>query len=99
MPWMSRYVASAPSRSALFTTKTSAISRMPAFTAWIASPIPGASSTSVVSASEATSTSACPTPTVSTSTRSHPAPSRTRTACGVAAASPPRWPREDIERM
>ena len=41
MPWMSRYVASAPSRSALLTTKMSAISRMPAFTAWIASPMPG----------------------------------------------------------
>lgn len=99
MPWMSRTVASAPSRSALFTTKTSAISRMPALTAWIASPMPGASSTSVVSASEATSTSACPTPTVSTSTTSQPAPSSTRTACGVAAESPPRWPRLDIERM
>ncbi len=46
MPWMSVYVASAPSRSALFTTNTSAISRMPALTAWIASPMPGASSTS-----------------------------------------------------
>ncbi len=55
-------------------------------------PCPGASSTSVVSASEATSTSAWPTPTVSTSTTSQPAPSSTRTACGVAAASPPRWP-------
>ena len=41
---------------------------------------------------EATSTSAWPTPTVSTSTTSQPAPSSTRTACGVAAASPPRWP-------
>ncbi len=99
MPWMSWYVASAPSRSALLITKTSAISRMPALTAWIASPIPGASSTSVVSASEATSTSACPTPTVSTSTQSQPAPSSTRTACGVAADRPPRWPRLDIDRM
>ena len=60
MPWMSRYVASAPSRSALLTTKMSAISRMPALTAWIASPMPGASSTSVVSARLATSTSAWP---------------------------------------
>ena len=40
----------------------------------------------------AISTSAWPTPTVSTSTTSQPAPSSTRTACGVAAASPPRWP-------
>ena len=40
-----------------------------------------------------------PTPTVSTRTTSQPAPSSTRTACGVAADSPPRWPRLDIDRM
>ena len=62
-----------PSRSALFTTNTSAISRMPALAAWMASPMPGASSTRVVSASEAISTSAWPTPTVSTRTTSQPA--------------------------
>ena len=95
----SRAVASAPSRSALFTTKMSPISRMPALAAWIPSPIPGASSTIVVSASPATSTSDCPTPTVSTRTGSQPAASRTRTACGVVEASPPRWPREAMERM
>jgi len=61
--------------------------------------MPGASSTSVVSAVEATSTSAWPTPTVSTSTTSQPAASSTRTACGVAQASPPRWPRLAIDRM
>jgi len=44
----SRTAASAPSRSALFTTNTSAISRMPAFATWIASPQPGATTTSVV---------------------------------------------------
>ena len=44
--------------------------RIPAFAAWIPSPIPGATSTSVVSASEAISSSDWPTPTVSTSTTS-----------------------------
>ena len=56
--------------------------------------MPGASSTTVVSASEAISTSACPTPTVSTSTTSQPAASSTRIACGVAHDSPPRCPRD-----
>ncbi len=32
-------------------------------------------------------------------TTSQPAPSSTRTACGVAADSPPRCPRLDIDRM
>src|SRR5664279_3684869 len=77
----------------------SAISRMPAFAAWMLSPIPGASSTIVESASEAISTSACPTPTVSISTTSQPAASSTRSACGVDQDSPPRCPREAIERM
>ena len=72
---------------------------MPALAAWMPSPIPGASSTRVVSAAEATSTSAWPTPTVSTSTTSQPAASSTRIACGVAQARPPRWPREAIDRM
>src|SRR6478735_5185124 len=63
------------------------------------SPIPGASTTSVVSARPATSTSLWPTPTVSTSTESHPAASSTRSACGVLQASPPRWPRAAIDRM
>ena len=95
----SRTVASAPSRSALLTTKTSPISRMPALAAWMPSPMPGASSTSVVSAGPAISTSVWPTPTVSTSTTSQPAASSTRSACGVVQASPPRWPREAIDRM
>ncbi len=88
----SRTALSAPSRSALFTTYTSATSRMPALAAWIPSPMPGASSTTVVSARPATSTSDCPTPTVSIRTTSQPAASSTRSACGVAHASPPRWP-------
>src|SRR5882757_6602218 len=95
----SRTVWSAPSRSALFTTKMSATSRIPAFAAWIPSPIPGASRTIVVSASETTSISDCPTPTVSTNTTSQPAASSTLSACGVAQDSPPRWPRVAIDRM
>ena len=71
---------------------------MPALAAWMPSPIPGAISTSVVSASEAISSSDCPTP-VSMSTTSQPAASSTRSACGVAQASPPRCPREAIDRM
>ena len=47
----------------------------------------------------AISTSLWPTPTVSTRTTSQPAASSTRSACGVAQDSPPRWPREAIERM
>ena len=61
--------------------------------------MPGASSTTTLSASEAIATSACPTPTVSTMISSKPAASRTRMACGVAAASPPRWPRLAIDLM
>ncbi len=95
----SRTVESAPSRSALLTTKTSPISRIPALAAWMLSPMPGASRTSVVSAAAATSTSDWPTPTVSISTTSQLAASRTRSTCGVVAASPPRCPREAIDRM
>ncbi len=72
---------------------------MPALAAWIPSPIPGASSTTEVSAWEAISTSDCPTPTVSTRITSQPAASSTRIACGAAQASPPRWPRVAMERM
>ncbi len=61
--------------------------------------MPGASRTSVVSASPATSTSDCPTPTVATSTTSQPAASSTLRACGAAHDSPPRCPRLAIERM
>ncbi|CAB4908220.1 unannotated protein [freshwater metagenome] len=86
----SRTVRSAPARSALLTTNTSATSRMPALAAWMPSPMPGATSTRVVSAREATSSSDWPTPTVSTTTTSQPAPSSTRSACGVAHDSPPR---------
>jgi hypothetical protein len=53
---------------------------MPALAAWMPSPMPGATSTSVVSASEAISSSDWPTPTVSISTTSQPAASSTRSA-------------------
>ncbi len=92
-------VASAPSRSALLTTNRSPISRIPALAAWMPSPIPGASSTTEVSACAAISTSDWPTPTVSTRITSQPAASSTRSACGAAQDRPPRWPRVAIERM
>ena len=72
---------------------------MPAFAAWIESPMPGATITSVVSAREAISTSAWPTPTVSIRITSKPAASRTRSACGAAQDSPPRCPRLAMDRM
>jgi hypothetical protein len=62
----SRRVAWVSGRSALFTTSTSATSSTPAFAAWMESPMPGTTSTTVLSAAEAISTSAWPTPTVST---------------------------------
>jgi hypothetical protein len=62
----SRTAAWVSGRSALFTTSTSATSRTPAFAAWTESPIPGTTSTTVLSAADAISTSAWPTPTVST---------------------------------
>ena len=90
---------SAPSRSALLTTKTSAISRMPALIAWMSSPRPGTSTTAVVSAARTMSTSSWPTPTVSMRITSKPAASRTSTASLVARARPPSAPRVAIERM
>jgi magnesium-transporting ATPase (P-type) len=95
----SRTVCWAPWRSALFTTKTSPISMSPALLAWTASPQPGLTTTTVVSAAPATSTSTCPTPTVSTTVQANPAAARTRRASGAARASPPRWPRVAMERM
>ena len=65
MPSRSRTVSGAPGRSALLTTNTSAISSSPAFAACTASPHPGFTTTTVVSACPAISTSTCPTPTVS----------------------------------
>src|SRR5690606_15753774 len=66
----SRRTRSAPGRSALFTQNTSPTSMIPALKAWTASPLPGVSTTTVVSAASATSTSDWPTPTVSITTTS-----------------------------
>ena len=92
-------VRSAPSRSALLTTCTSAISSTPALSAWTSSPSPGTETTSTVWARPMTSTSSCPTPTVSTRTRFRPAASMRSTASAAARDRPPRAPRVAIERM
>ena len=92
-------VSSTPARSALFTTKMSAISMRPALFACTVSPHPGFTTTTVVSASPAISTSTCPTPTVSITTHCIPAASRTRAASGTATERPPRWPRVAMDRM
>ena len=80
-------------------TKMSAVSNSPALLAWMESPHLGLTTTTVVSVAEATSTSTWPTPTVSTRTRGMPAAANSRMASGTARASPPRWPREAMERM
>ena len=63
---------SAPSRSALLTTKMSAISMTPALSAWTSSPDPGTSVTIDTSAVRTISISSWPTPTVSTRMMSFP---------------------------
>ena len=79
-----------PFRSALLITKMSAISISPALLACTASPQPGLTTTTVVSAFPATSTSTWPTPTVSSSTHFRPTASSRRIASGVASDRPPR---------
>src|SRR5947209_10778375 len=96
---ISRCSCSAIGWSLLFTTNTSAISSTPALSTCTESPLPGCSATSVVSATSAISISDCPTPTVSTSTTSLPNASISDTASAVAPASPPRCPRDAIDRM
>ncbi len=90
---------STPSRSALFTTNTSAISMIPALRACTSSPRPGTSTTSSRRRCPTISTSSCPTPTVSTRITSLPEAASTVSTWPVAAARPPRWPRVAIERM
>ena len=96
----SRTVASAPSRSALLTTNTSPISRMPAFAAWMPSPMPGREQHD-----GGVGQRRRPRP---RSGRRRPSRrarrrSRRRRAPAAPAASaqerPPRWPREAIDRM
>ena len=76
----SRRVSATPGRSALLITNTSPISSRPALFACTASPHPGFTTTTVVSASPAISTSTWPTPTVSTRTHGLPTASSTRIA-------------------
>ena len=91
--------ASAPSRSALLTTKTSATSMSPAFMAWIESPDSGTRATTVVSASLMMSSSVCPTPTVSMMIHPNPKASSSLITSPVARARPPRLPRVAMLRM
>jgi hypothetical protein len=83
----------------LLTITMSGISTTPAFSSWIASPAPGASANTIVSASRAISTSACPEPTVSIRTSSAPQASMSSAVSIAAGARPPRAPRLAIERM
>ena len=84
-PRISRTIVSVSGWSALLMTITSGISITPAFSAWIESPEPGISTSTIVSAWSMMSISACPTPTVSTNTSSRPAASSSS-----APAAPPR---------
>ena len=98
-PRTSRTIVSVIGWSALLTTITSGISITPAFSAWIESPEPGISASTIVSAWSTMSISAWPTPTVSISTSSLPAASIASATCRAASERPPRAPREAIERM
>ena len=98
-PRISRTIVSVSGWSALLITITSGISITPAFSAWIESPEPGISTSTIVSAWSMMSISACPTPTVSTNTSSRPAASSSSAACSAASESPPSAPRLAIERM
>ena len=85
-------VRSAPSRSALLTTKMSAISMMPALSACTSSPAPGTIVTTEMSAVRTMSTSSCPTPTVSMMTTSKPAASSTTRGLGGRAREAAEMP-------
>ena len=85
-------IRSAPERSALFTTNTSAISMRPAFIACTASPASGTSVTTTVSATRITSSSVWPTPTVSTYTTSLPQASSSLWAAQTTRDRPPCAP-------
>ena len=95
----SRIIVLASGCSALLTQITSGISITPAFSAWIESPEPGISASTIVSAWSTTSISPWPTPTVSSRTSSLPEASISSAACSAASASPPSEPRVAIERM
>src|SRR5207249_1720881 len=84
---------SAPGRSLLLTTYTSAISITPALSVWMPSPDSGTSTSSVVSALRAISSSVWPTPTVSTRMRANPNASSRSATSSVVVARPPCPPR------
>src|SRR5437588_11990074 len=90
---------SAPGRSLLLTTYTSAISITPALSVWMPSPDSGTSTSSVVSALRAISSSVWPTPTVSTRMRANPNASSRSATSSVVVARPPCAPRVAMERM
>ena len=96
---ISIFSLSAPSRSALLIVSRSPISRIPALIAWISSPIPGMTTTMVVSAVFTISTSDWPTPTVSTKIISMPNASISLTASPAFWDKPPRLPRVAMERI
>ena len=98
-PRISRTIVSVSGWSDLLTTMMSGISITPALSAWIESPEPGISTSTIESAWSITSTSAWPTPTVSRNTSSLPEASISSAACSAASASPPSAPRVAIERM
>ena len=89
---------SVPSRSALLIVNKSPISSIPALIAWISSPMPGITTTMVVSAVLTMSTSDWPTPTVSIMMISKPNASISLTASPAFWDKPPRLPRVAIER-
>src|ERR1700680_334712 len=92
-------VSAAPGRSAILTTKQSAISSNPALMVCAESPRPGTVTTTTVSATFMISSSTCPTPTVSTRIMSQPNASSARITSRVAGARPPRVWRAAILRM
>ena len=99
-PRISRTIVSVSGWSALLTTMTSGISMTPAFSAWIESPEPGISTSTIVSAWSMMSTSAWPTPDgLEEHVVACPTASMSSAACSAASDSPPSAPRLAIERM
>ena len=92
-------VAAASARSLLLTAMTSATSSNPALMDCTSSPIPGASTSKIVSATSATATSLWPAPTVSIKITAKPAAAINAVASAVAAAIPPKRPRFAMLRM
>ena len=91
--------ASAPLLSLLLTIKISPVSRIPALTAWMPSPVPGIVIIPVEWARLAMSNSACPAPTVSMMIISYPMAERTIEASFVARERPPFCPLDAMDRI